>query len=137
MNYNGQLTVAMSKIAKMFMAVLITIQFLELVCYLTLLHFINKHNKEMQRNGIISNDILKRRRRSHILSFNAQVFGFAIEISFLGFNLFLKLMGRNFFPPKLREYSSFLFLIIFCTNSTVQILASSDLRVKFFAMFSH
>ena len=125
----------MSTAAKAFIAVLIAIPTLELIFYLILFHYITEHNKEMQRNNVISKELFMKRRHINIFSLYAQVFGFAVEVSFFAFNLSVKLLGRRLFPPKFREYSNVLVHLVFCTNSTVQILASSELRNKFFAMF--
>ena len=114
----------------------ITFQVLELVCYLVLFHFIMEHDKEMQRNNVISTDIYTNRKRVNIFSLHAQVIGFAIEFGFFGLNLLIKALGRRFFPPNTQEFSNVALMLIFGVNSTVPILASSDLRKKFMAMFT-
>ena len=120
----------------MVIAVIITFQMMELVCYLILFRYITDHNMEMHRNNVISDDLLKSRRRINIFSLNAQVVGFAIEATFFVLNLSLKAIGRKYFPPNTQEYSNIALVLLFCVNSTVPILASSELRKKFLAMFS-
>ena len=125
---------AKSTPAKMYSAALITLQMMELTCYLALFHHITEHNREMKTYNIISTEIFKSRRHIHIFSLSAQVFAFAVEFTYFTLNLAMKAIGRKYFPPSAREYSNVIVSLVFCTNSTMHIFASSDLRQKFFAM---
>ena len=136
MTYHGTRKVEITTTSKMVIAVIITFQMMELVCYLILFRYITDHNMEMHRNIVISDDLLKSRRRINIFSLNAQVVGFAIEATFFVLNLSLKAIGRKYFPPNTQEYSNIALVLLFCVNSTVPILASSELRKKFLVMFS-
>ena len=116
------------------MAALITLQILELICYIILFHHITEHNREMQRNNIISADLFKARKHINIFSLYAQVFAFDIESTYFALNLVMKAIGRKYFPPSTREYSNVILTLLFCTNSTMQIFSSATLRQKFFAV---
>ena len=133
--YNRREVKATTNITKLFLFILIGFQFFELMCYLILFQYLSQHNREMADNNIISADLHKSRKSINIFSLKAQVCGFITEAIFLIFTLITKLLERRHFVPNSREYGNTGVLILFCTNSTVQILASAELRKKFYALF--
>ena len=132
--YSKKSSVTASTTSKMFIFALITFQVIELICYLVLFKHISEHNREMQRNNIISNDICIRRRHINVFSLSAQVIAFAFEFTFFGVSLVVKSIGGRYFHPDTRNFINSFISILFCINSTMMIIASSDLRQKFLAM---
>lgn len=133
--YSGREAKATTMFSQLYLFILVGFQFLELVCYLILYRYISKHNQEMADNNIISTDLLSSRRRINVLSLYAQICGFVTEVVYFIILLITKVLGRSHLIPNTREYSNVAVIVLFGTNSTVIILASSELRKKFFELF--
>ena len=134
--YSGKEPKASTALSKFYLLLLFCFQVFEFMFYLSLYLFITKHNKEMAETNIITTDIQKSRKRLNLLSLKAQMMGFFIEAAFFLLSLSSKMIERRLLIPKFREYTHFSSVImLFSINSTMLIMASSDLRKKLFALF--
>ena len=115
---------------KLFQPMLISLQIAELSSYMILFRAVSKHDENMKQNKIITNDNYQRRKQKNLFSMYAQVVGFALEIFYLLLTFCLRLIGRKFSIIHSREYIDAFYISQFCLTSTVQILVSSDLRLK-------
>ena len=133
--YNGKQAVARTTTAKMYAVAIASFQAVEMICYLILFRHIMKHDEEMKNNNIISADVFTNRRRVNIFSLRAQVLNFAMKSTYSILSGCFKIIGRRYFPPNTNEYGHFIYMIPYPLYSAVPILASTDLRKKFFEMF--
>jgi len=119
---------------KFYPIVLAALQMIELLCYLCIYNAVTKHNEEMRQKQIISNDILQRRKQKNLFSMYAQVTGFVLEVTYLIFSICIKVIGKKFSLLNYREYMDVFYATQFGLGTTLQILVSSDLRMKFLSL---
>jgi len=120
---------------KLFPIILILFQLSEMTCYILLFKHLAKHHKEMVDNNVISNDHYRARKRMHLFSLYAHLAGFAVEVAYLFAVMCLKIIGKKLFPKHSIDIVNIFRMTEYGATSTVQILVSSDLRQKFFAIF--
>ena len=135
MLYNQKEPKTTTTFSKMYLLILFCFQIIELALYLILFQYISQHNKEMAQANIISNDLLNSRKRLNFFSLSAQMLGFLTEAVYFIISLITRVIERRYMIPNIREYTNVGVFVLFSTNSTVLILASSDLRKKLFALF--
>ena len=107
----------------------------EIVCYIILFRELSQHNDEMERNNIISRDVNRTRRRINLLSIYAQISGFVAENIYIVVIILWRVAGQAIpESDRSREIFAVLFVVQFAFVSTIPILASTELRNKFFSM---
>lgn len=108
----------------------------EIVFYIILYRILLKHNNEMQQNNIISQDLNRARRKVNLLSVYAHILGFVAENLYYVIALLWRMIGQtDTQSERSRENVAVLLIVQFAIVSTVPILASSELRPKFLALF--
>ena len=86
----------------------------------------------MTKNKVISPDAYYKRKQKNIFSMYAQLSGFVLEIFYLVFLFFVRMIGRKYSLMDAKEYADALYVTQFGFTSTIQILVSSDLRLKLY-----
>ena len=117
---------------KLYPIALSVLQVLELSCYISLFKAVSRHDENMSQNKVISLDVLHKRKQKNIFSMYAQVSGFILEILYLIFLFFVRMIGRNYSLMDAKEFAGALYVTQFGFTSTIQILVSSDLRLKLY-----
>ncbi len=124
---------------KVILGVLILIQLSELICYGFLFQFISNHDKEMFRNSIISTDIYKRRKQENAFSGFKQFILFVYRFNYLLLFFLVRFWGQKYFGTSFAicftEMIHLTNIIDFSINSTLQLVAITELRRKVFSFF--
>lgn len=123
-----------SPVVKFYPIALAALQMTELACYICIYKAVSKHDEEMRQRKVISTDILQRRKQKNLLSMYAQITGFVLETMYLIFSICIKVIGMKFSLVNYREYMDVFYATQFGLNTTLQILVSSDLRLKFISL---
>ena len=113
---------------KIYPSILLMLQFLELLCYINLYIFIRNHNQTLATEKIISQDNFRSRSRVQSISLYAQFLGFVIEIIYNILHFLIKILGRKLFLPDIIDFSNYFKLTEFGLVTTIDILATPDLR---------
>ena len=122
---------------KMYHPILMVLQISELSCYFSMYRFISKHDKEMQKNKVISSDNFYKRKQKNLFSMYAQVSGFVLEMFYLVLIFCLRTIGSKYSLARMKSYIDTLYMTQFGLTSTIQIFVSSDLRLRFVTVLKH
>ena len=109
--------------------------FVEIVCYISLYHYLYNHDKSMANQQIISQDVYKSRTRVHFISLYAQVLGFFTEIVYFLIAAIVKFVGQKLSIRNILDYSNSLKMVEYFVTSTINIFATPDLRKALLSIF--
>ena len=120
---------------KIFPAILIVFQLTELICYVNLYIYIVEHSKQMMMADVITKETFIKRKRKKTFSLFAQFLGFTVEMLYLIFHFLAKFIGMHYIDYSFLEFANAFKTTEFCVITTVEIMATTEMRHKLFSLF--
>ena len=134
LQYNGLDPVTNTLGMKIYPIILLLLQLMELSCYINLYNYIRSHDQRLVNDKVISHDKYQSRSRLHSISIVAQFLGFIVEIIYNILHFLIKLLGQKLFLPDIVDYSNIFKMTEFGVVTTIDILATPEMRKKLFSM---
>jgi hypothetical protein len=100
--YNKRETVSQTLSMKVAPLLWFSLQILEFLCYATLHSYVSNHHKMMLSSDLISSDIYRSRKRIHLLSMAAQLYGFLVKVVYISFVILYRILGKRY--PFLKRF---------------------------------
>ena len=119
----------------MFPTLLFGFQLIEFICYVNLYLHLLSHSKEMLMSQVITRETFVKRKGVRTFSLFAQFLGFTVEVIYLLVHSSVKWIGHRFFNANILEFVNALKTSEFGAVSTVEIMATSEMRKKFLSVF--